>query len=136
FIGSFLSSQAQQHFPGGVSGAESWYIVDHHDVSQDYFRNHSAEHIRIEKCDELSVHMGLFNFNHSLITDMLCLYYIAPLENTVSRDVFFVGEHDNRRYSNLTTNWNEELGLSEPVVENRFDISTREIQVDNQIFSA
>src|SRR5690606_27559117 len=41
-----------------------------------------------------------------------------------------------RRYSNLTTNWNEALGLSEPVVENRFDISTREIQADNQIFSA
>ena len=136
----FSISFSQDYFPGGVSGAESWYIVNHQEIEIPYFKNHSAAHIEIKHCYNEFIHeKTLFNFNHSMRIDEMCLYYIAPLENTTSRNVFFVGEHDipDKQFSNVTTSWNEDLVLpnDQAPIENRFDISIKEMQVDDHILS-
>ncbi len=133
-------SFSQDYFPGGVSGAESWYIVHHQEIEIPYFKNHSAAHIKIEHCyNEFHPENTLYNFNHSMRVDKMCLYYIAPLENTTSRNVFFVGKHDipDKQFSNVTTSWNEDLVLpnDQAPIENRFDISIKEMQVDDHILS-
>lgn len=136
----FSISFSQDYFPGGVSGAESWYIVDYEEIEAESLRNHSAAHIDIKRCyPEFYYEKTLFNFNPSMRVDKMCLYYIAPLENTTSRNVFFVGEHDepDKEHSNVTTSWNEDLVLpnDQAPIENRFDISIKEMQVDDHILS-
>ncbi|HEU4496412.1 MAG TPA: hypothetical protein VFR70_05120, partial [Flavobacterium sp.] len=41
---------AQTHFPGGVPGAEAWYIATEYDNEADVYQNHGTPHIDIKRC--------------------------------------------------------------------------------------
>lgn len=129
-----LGALAQQFFPGGVAGAEAWYIVNHQQLSQSVFPNLGMPHITIDRCTS-SLSQALFNFNHSAQTNQLCLYYSAPLENTTSRNVFFVSEPNvvNNPLSHLTTDWNSILTNMPPAgIRNNFDLAHKNSEVNGQ----
>ncbi len=117
-----------QHFPGGVTDAEVWYIADWEDLTSDAFENSALTDINLRNCGV--VNKELFNFNPSIYTDKLCLKYDAPLENTTGRDVFFVGEPYKTKpaLSHLGTLWR--LGFSstaetDSIVRNFFDLNNK-----------
>lgn len=129
------------HYPGGVPGAEVWYITEHDHLSDSYFPNVylSSRVKELTKCD-LNADKSYFNFNESFESEQLCLFYTAPLENTTARNVFFVGEPtDPEVYSShLTTNWNIRLGSlipSDSIIRNRFDLSNRLSYANRRTFS-
>ncbi|MPT36788.1 MAG: hypothetical protein E2604_17310, partial [Flavobacterium sp.] len=41
---------AQQYFPGGVAGAETWYTVNHNDLNQQIYTNQGAAETTILSC--------------------------------------------------------------------------------------
>jgi hypothetical protein len=131
FVLSFLyNSHAQDHFPGGVDGAEVWFIADHGNLSSGIFPNISEPYIRLIPCVPNIGQKDLFNFNHSIASSGLCLTYNAPLENATSRNVFFVGEPKqlNANYSHLTTGWRTDMSaLILPAWDNRyrFDLANK-----------
>jgi len=106
---SFISVTAQ-HYPGGVTGAEVWYIADWEDSSNGVYKNSAQSSISINKCSEPD--KDLFNFNPSLFSETICLEYFASLENTTGRNAFFVGEPYKKKpsYSHLGTLWRTDLG--------------------------
>jgi len=125
----FINVHAQLHFPGGVAGAETWYMVKHSDFDQQLFVNSSTDYITITSCNAAIGSKSLFNFNHSIAATQLCLKYNAALENTTSRNVFFVGEpkENTSNFSHLTVGWNTaltNLPAFDSVVKNRFDLGT------------
>jgi hypothetical protein len=129
---SFLCNvQAQEYFPGGVTGAEAWYIIDYNDLTNTIYPNHALDFIKIDACQDMGA-KSLFNFNHSVMTEGLCLYYRAPLESSTSRNVFFVGEVEETglNYSHMTTEWAFSPPVNNPI-RNRFDLSTKMAYVDN-----
>lgn len=133
FFISYFNSHSQTHFPGGVFGAEAWYIVNHEDMNQDIYLNSSQEHINIISCGE-GFEEALFNFNPSIRTDKLCLMYRSALENSVSRNIFFVGEPDSvSKYSHVTTQWNQSFGAMDSLIRNRFDSSLEGTHVNKQV---
>ena len=132
----FANINAQNYFPGGVSGAEAWYIVDYNDLSQGSYPNQSAQHIIIKPCFGNPGANALFNFNHSIKATQLCFWYNAALENTTSRNVFFVGEPDYPSYNSahLTTDWNESLAgmpQTDSIIRNQFDIANKSAYIDS-----
>lgn len=137
FLLLFFSIQAQTHFPGGVSGAEAWYIVDFQNLGQNEFPNHSMEHIKIKACNNPGSEI-MFNFNPAINTQGLCLTYNAHLENNTSRNVFFVGElleNPNQNYSHVTTGWNpllSNLPQLDSIIRNRFDLATQMAYVNTK----
>lgn len=131
----FSKINAQSHFPGGVSGAEVWYIVDYHDLDNNLYPNQSASYRNIKSCGVMG-QKDLFNFNHSVNTAKLCLSYKAALENTTARNVFFVSEpkSGNLNMSHLTTGWNELLATlpqTDSITRNRFDLASLSSYIDN-----
>lgn len=139
-LGFFCNSQAQEHFPGGVAGAEAWYIVDHTNLSQGVYPNLSEPYIRLTSCTPTLGNPFLFNFNHSLKTSGLCLTYNAPLEITTARNVFFVGEPQELtvNYSHLTTGWRSDLSaIIQPAWLNRyrFDLANKGAYIGENITS-
>jgi hypothetical protein len=133
FFISYFNSNSQTHFPGGVAGAEAWYMVNHEEMNQDIYLNSSQEHIKIISCGE-GFQKALFNFNSSIRTDKLCLMYRFPLENTVSRNIFFVGEpRSMSKYSHITTAWNQSLGAMDSLIRNRFDSSLEGTYINKQV---
>lgn len=128
---------AQQVYPGGVTGAETWYMADFEDLDSNIYHNHGYAHIRITPC-EAALDQGLINFNHAIKTEKLCLKYNAPLENTTTRNIFFVGEPriiDQSDYSHVTTGWNALLGnmpQTSLIIRNRFDLAMKSSYVNSQ----
>lgn len=120
---------SQTRFPGGVPGAEVWYSVDHDDSNQGVYRNLSKPYIRINACSDHIVTNTLYNFNHSLQASKLCLRYIAPLENTIARNVFFVGEQEIPPvYGHLTSKWRPDhinLVPTNSTARSRFDLANK-----------
>lgn len=142
FLFIFYNLQAQK-FPGGVTGAEVWYIANKEDISNQVFQNFSQTNIPIDYCNP---YFGdaLLNFNSAIGVDKLCLFYNANLENTTSRNIFFVGKPKKQAppapFSHITTNWNSEgvediLELpefdDEPSIENNFDFSNSNSHTGN-----
>lgn len=118
---SFFKINAQQIYPGGVPGAEVWYSANPQDMANNLFTNMGNPNILIESCaGELSA--TYFNFNYSFGTAGLCLKYSAPLENTMARNVFFVGEpkETGPNLSHLTTQFTNPTST---ITVNRFDFS-------------
>lgn len=136
-----ISVWAQGFFPGGVVGAEVWYIANHSDFSQNVFKNEGNRDIKISSCASGMGSNSLFNFNHSInATTGLCLAYNAPLENTTSRNIFFVGEPKNNvtNYKNVSTLWNPilaSLPQTDSLVANRFDVATRGTVFNKRLIS-
>lgn len=137
FVSFFYNIQAQDYFPGGVTGAEAWYIVDYDDLTQQVFPNHALNYIKISNNGDIGP-KNLFNFNHSFTTDGLWLTYNTSLENTTSRNLFFVGEVDDTEpnYSHFTTSWNPLIQNLPQVddntpIRNRFDAATKRTYVDS-----
>lgn len=130
---------AQEKYPGGVSGAEAWYIIDYYDLDNYINANHSLKEIKIKSCNDPLGEKSLFNFNHSVSAQNLCLFYNSPLENTTSRNVFFVGRQvdQNYNYSHVNTQWNGSLSSMFPgdSVRNRFDVSTNASYFNRQLSS-
>jgi hypothetical protein len=130
----------QQYYPGGVSGAEAWYIVNPNDLANNVFPNRATGSVKkLEKC-EVDILPSLFNFNPSIKTQKLCLFYTAPLEITTSRNIFFVGEPSGLEVnmSHLTTNWNpllEDMAPTDSIIRNRFDISNKLLYINKKTFS-
>ena len=139
---SFINIEAQEHFPGGVAGAEAWLIIHHDNLGQQH-RNYGYEHIKIIECENNLGDKKLFNFNHSFYAERLCFIYTASLENSTTRNVFFVGEprvFEDEELSHITTQWNKDVENmflqnsfeTEEAVRNRFDISTKSSYVNDQ----
>jgi hypothetical protein len=130
----------QQHFPGGVPGAEAWYTVNHGDLSNDHYLNLSGGVIKkLEKCGE-KLDPSLFNFNPSARSEKLCLFYTAPLEITTSRNIFFVGQPSDieTSYSHLATGWDPllaDLAPMDSVIRNRFDLGNKLSYINKKTFS-
>lgn len=123
-----IHSIVAQHFPGGVTDAEVWYIADWEDMSSEIFQNSALTDIQLKNCG--TVKKDLFNFNPSIYSDKLCLKYNAPLENTTGRDVFFVGEpYKNKAIlSHLGTLWRPNLTTeteADSLQRNFFDLNNK-----------
>lgn len=129
-----FSSIAQEHFPGGVPGAEAWYIAKESDNQSIDHQNHGTPHIKISTCKDRIGEPSLLNFNPSFLVSDLCLKYKAHLENTNSRNVFFVGEpKDPQNLSHLTTAWNDRLApVPTSTVRNWFHLSNDQALVETQ----
>lgn len=126
---------AQQLFPGGVPGAEAWYIANYDDLDQDLFPNTNGyPNVKFYACGT-DYGQALVNFNHSIGTMALCISYNAPLEISTSRNIFFVGEPKNvPPYSHVSTSWNPALAAlpqTDSIIRNRFDISNEKLYVNN-----
>ncbi|WP_121667976.1 hypothetical protein [Mesonia aquimarina] len=93
FLFGFFS--IAQNFPGGVTGAEVWFVVDHNMMANDQFLNYSQSNIIKELNNCGNIDKDYINFNEAIATDKLCLSYIASLENSIARNVFFVGVPKN-----------------------------------------
>lgn len=83
-----------QHRPGGVPGAEIWYVSDSQDIFNDIFPDRSDYPLLIERCPnhQEPITSGLLNFNHAISTEELCLQFRAPLEALYSKSIFIVAE--------------------------------------------
>lgn len=141
FLLFIIKATAQHHFPGGVAGAEAWYIVNHDEIQppNPVYKNLSRDYIKIISCGNVATD-ALFNFNHSIRADKLCLSYNAGLENTTSRNIFFVGEPRELQsnFSHTTTGWNPMLsGMPQTTssVKNRFDLASYDSYIDEQYLS-
>ncbi len=135
-------SQTQENFPGGVAGAEAWYIASYDDLAltPPMYKNNSHDYIKITECENHTASNSLFNFNHSIYADKLCLSYNAPLENTTSRNVFFVEEPKKQElnYSHLTTEWNSILtnfSQANSSITNKFYIANKDTYIAEQYLS-
>src|SRR5690606_15510942 len=124
----FHTSINAQNFPGGVTGAEVWYMGDWEDINNVVFLNSAQTDIKINKCGEY-YEKGLFNFNPSIFSEKLCIEYIAPLENTTGRNVFFVGEPFEQEVSlsHLGTSWRLDFTQADSVIRNFFDFNNKNI---------
>ena len=130
-----LNVLAQDYFPGGVPGAETWFIANHDELNQQTYINHGIPRIKINPCGNTT--NGLFNFNHSIETDKLCLFYNATLENTSSRNIFFVGEPSDAQinFTHVTTDWNQDLnGLPQlqSDISNKFSVAEKASHINEQ----
>lgn len=130
FLLSLFSINAQ-NFPGGVTGAEVWYMGNWDDIPNAEFLNSAQTDILITKCGE-RYDKDLFNFNPSIISDKLCIMYTAALENSTGRNIFFVGEphKEEHSYSHVGTSWNdklEELFPTDSIIRNFFDFNNKSI---------
>lgn len=125
-----ISAVAQSIFPGGVAGAEVWYIAKKADFTNNKFKNEGNKDIEISSCNSTTESGTLFNFNEALKAYELCLSYKAPLENTTARNVFFVGSVNN----NITNYWHltavTSLPQTDSLVTNRFELAA-----DNTYFN-
>ncbi|RZL20403.1 MAG: T9SS type A sorting domain-containing protein [Pedobacter sp.] len=133
----------QVHFPGGVTGAEVWYKANYQELNANTYINSSLSHVRIIPCPQFTATQALYNFNHSITTNQLCLTYDSPLEINTSRNIFFVGEKSLDDIdpvisrSNLTTSWSRNLGetVLADTVTNQFDLATLDSQAARQVAS-
>lgn len=91
---SWYSVNAQM-LPGGVFGAEVWYIASDREVSENIFTDHSQYPLLIERCTNEEITSGLLNFNPSVFSESLCLSYRAPLESLYHKNIFVVAEPDD-----------------------------------------
>ncbi|WP_159802446.1 hypothetical protein [Flavobacterium sp. MK4S-17] len=128
-----------QKFPGGVTGAEVWYIASATDIQQNIYVNSAEEFINLNLCSD-SHEPSLFNFNPSIITGQLCIMYNASLERSTSRNIFFVGEplSSGYSYSHLTTGWREGFSsnvLTDSIIKNRFDLGATSAYVNRKLSS-
>lgn len=122
-------------FPGGVLGAEMWYICDHDDLSQEIFTNHAQNNIRLSPCGS-QYGKDLLNFNHAINSGELCLQYRASIENFISRDIFFVGKPKvDHNFSHLHTSLNPSIGnlafMESDSVINHFDLGLKGSYIKN-----
>src|SRR5690554_2184723 len=85
-----------QNFPGGVYGAEVWYISDASDIENGHFENHASGDIDLTACDFLPPNghsdLGYLNFNPAIDSETACFQYRAPLERSSDKNFFLVGE--------------------------------------------
>lgn len=91
-----------QQLPGGVDGAEVWYIADGLDVNN--LENKIPGNIDIQSCGDLQ--LGLLNFNPSIYSEeSLCFKYRGPLESSSSKNIFIVSEPDDliKSYPHIST---------------------------------
>lgn len=127
----------QEYFPGGVAGAEMWYKVSHDDLQNGEYPN-NAGYLRLGSCPDFSYSPELFNFNPSISTEGLCLMYNAPLENSTSRNIFFVGkpkEMEDTKFSHVITGW--DLGMlpaPDSLIRNNFKLSTAYVNWNKRSF--
>jgi hypothetical protein len=132
----FYNAWSQSHFPGGVAGAEVWYVVDYNSFNMDLYPNQAGNYITIEPTQENDLSTSLFNFNHSL-KGKVSLGYQAPLEINTSRNIFFVGdvESDQYNYSHVTTEWMpylSSIALTDSIIKNRFDLSLKSAYINKK----
>ena len=140
FSVSLLSAQVTQmapvstpKFPGGVLGAEMWYICDYANPSLG--ANHAQNNIVIKPCGS-DYDKALLNFNPAINSAELCLKYRASIENSVSRDVFFVGKpRINHQFSHLHTSLNPAIEnlpfIESDTIINHFDLGLKNSYIKN-----
>lgn len=108
-----LWMSAQQH-PGGVAGAEVWYIANEFDIQYGHFTDHSQYPKDINPCGDSDIEKAYFNFNPSLFSENLCLVNRGSLERSLNRSMFIVSEpdedpRDKVPYPHFGTQYNEHL---------------------------
>lgn len=128
-----ICAWAQDYFPGGVVGADVWYMVNHAEIDQPSFPNIANNVLNevIIKTENPNYGVkSLFNFNHavsSVNTGKLSLYYNIPLEINTARNMFFVGEPKDNviNYAHITTSWNPSLPSLDSLITNRIDLAAK-----------
>lgn len=141
-VSSHLS--CQEIFPGGVAGAEMWYYPVRNDIVIPNFNNQSTDfkYIGLQSCMQ-DWQIGLFNFNLSILSESLCLNYLAHLENTTSRNIFFVSQpkpaaegENETNYSHVKASWNPQLNMpATKILYPKFDIANRGLAFDNRVIN-
>lgn len=121
-----------QNYPGGVTNVEMWYKAKWEHLYNQDFPNSSQNTIKLENCGSLKE--NLFNFNYSFYGNKLCFSYKTPLENSIGRDLFFVGEPEikelrNEVFSHIVSMWQPQITNENNVQRNFFDLN------DNTLFS-
>ncbi|TYC18041.1 T9SS type A sorting domain-containing protein [Bizionia gelidisalsuginis] len=134
FLMSFIFSHTSikaQNYPGGVTGAEVWYMGDWEDINNSEFVNSAQTDIKIKRCGE-HFEKGLFNFNPSIFSEKLCLEYRAPLENSTGRNAFFVGEpyEQELSFSHLATFWRSDFIQNDSIIRNFIDLNNENVFSD------
>ena len=130
FIALLLCSKSSiaQNYPGGVTGAEVWYIVNEEDLSNNVYTNYAQEPITISPCGVFET--TLFNFNPSL-DGKICLKYNAPIENSTGRNMFYVGEPDDNDQvmSHFGMVWGGFNGIAETdsIIRNFVDFNNKNL---------
>lgn len=114
--------------PGGVPGAEVWYIANEQDLSVGHFENHAFNDIELDSCG--SFEPRLFNFNPSIYSDNLCISYRAPLESSSTKNIFMVSAPKDTQYSypHISTKFNDfvpEPFYSDSLSRNTYTIETK-----------
>lgn len=124
-----------QNYPGGVHGAEVWYIADAEDIIQNHFENHASTDISLSQCDTGShngaENVGFLNFNPAVRSEKLCIEYRAALENSSDKSLFIVSEPKNTddSYPLISTKLgvlNEYLPPLDALSENTYIIETNQ----------
>ncbi len=131
FILASISLTAQ-NFPGGVTGAEVWYIGDWGDVDTGVYENSAQTDIAIAPMEGLH-EKDLFNFNPSIYSKEGIMTYVAPLENSTGRNVFFVGEPvaTNKAFSHIASDWeSSSLVFKNPIIRNFFNFNTTNLSAN------
>ncbi len=131
FILASISLTAQ-NFPGGVTGAEVWYIGDWDDVDTGVYENSAQTDIAITPI-EGTHEKDLFNFNPSIYSKEGIITYVAPLENATGRNVFFVGEPvaTNKAFSHIASDWESSpLVFEKSIIRNFFNFNTTNLSAN------
>ncbi len=101
------------------------------------YKNYAENDILIKECSEFEG--GLFNFNHTLYAEKLCLSYRTKIENAIGRDIFYVhqfSESEEAPFSLVFSDWFEVGGDVAPslnvdsIARNHFNISTKGLSID------
>lgn len=126
-FGSLL--HAQHHYPGGVPGAEVWYMATHDDLQNGEYNDYSGNDVTIRPCTDEQFAKGLFNFNPS-IAETFCLQYHAPLEEALTHNVFMVSEplDEEYSYSHINTRFNHSVpsNLRDSLSRNTYVLETKQ----------
>lgn len=132
FYTLFFFEFSGQHFPGGVSGAEMWYIANADALEDNEYVNSCLSGIEISNCSDYSIYEhGLLNFNPAIDTDKLCLLYRGSLENTEGRNIFFVGEPvmSLNSMSHVETQWGNHVD-TDSIFRNTFNFNDKDVFVN------
>jgi hypothetical protein len=123
---NFLISQ--QYFPGGVTGADVWYIAnDNHIVTSVFEDIADNTPLKLDNCTAF-LQKSLFNFNPSFYSEALCFTYREKLENGTGKNIFFVSQPKDQTIPNshISTTWFHNIAAPS-IVRNFFDINSSNV---------
>ncbi|WP_339611362.1 hypothetical protein, partial [uncultured Planktosalinus sp.] len=132
FLLFFLNSQGQNStiFPGGVNGAESWYIANEQDLNIGTFQNFSQRNIQFTPYGVYDQKLLNFNPTLALKESEFYLKYTAELESNSNRNLLIAVVPGNlsNSYPLFGTSFNDHVPISylDSLSRNTFVIETQQ----------